>query len=59
MIFTVCERIRRERPDCWLTTIHDSVLCLPEDGEYVRNVMADEFEKLGIKPTLEVKELCP
>ena len=59
VIFTVCERIRRERPDCWLTTIHDSVLCLPEDGEYVRNVMADEFEKLGIKPTLEVKELCP
>jgi len=59
VIFTVCERIRRERPGCWLTTIHDSILCLPDDGEYVRSVMENEFEKLGVKPKLEVKQLCP
>jgi len=57
VIFTVCERIRRERPECWLTTIHDSVLCRPGDGEYVRNVMLEEFRKLGVSPRLEARRL--
>jgi hypothetical protein len=57
VIFTVCERIRKERPECWLTTIHDSVLCRPRDGEYVRCVMLDEFRKLGVSPRLEARRL--
>ena len=28
MIFKVCDRIRRERPKCWIATIHDAVACL-------------------------------
>jgi hypothetical protein len=59
VIFGVCERIRQERPECWVTTIHDSVLCLPDDGEYVRGVMLAEFAKLDVNPRLEVKQLCP
>jgi hypothetical protein len=57
VIFTVCERIRKERPECWLTTIHDSVLCRPRDGEYVRGVMLEEFDRLGFCPRLEVRRL--
>lgn len=57
VIFTVCERIRKERPNCWLTTIHDSVLCRPEDGEYVKGVMVEESAKLGVCPRLEVRSL--
>lgn len=51
----VCERIRNERPDCWIGTIHDSLLVLPETAEYVRGVMLEEFAKLGVRPRLEVE----
>ena len=39
------------------TPVHDSLLFLPEDGEYVRSVMLDEFAELGIQPRLEIKDL--
>jgi hypothetical protein len=55
MIFGVCERIRRERPNCWVNTVHDSLYCLPDDAEYCMSVMADEFAKLGVHPYLEPK----
>ena len=51
----VCERIRREKPDCWLGTIHDSLLMLPESAEYVRGVMLEEFGRLGVRPMLEIE----
>jgi hypothetical protein len=51
----VCDRIRREEPDCWISTIHDSILVQPEWAEYVRGVMSDEFGKLGVQPRLEVE----
>lgn len=57
VIFTVCECIRKERPECWLITIHDSILCRPRDGEFVRGVMLEEFGKLGVCPRLEVRRL--
>jgi hypothetical protein len=53
----VCERIRRERPDCWLGTIHDSLLMLPGDVDYGLAVMRAEFAKLGVEPRL-VPEPC-
>jgi hypothetical protein len=51
----VCERIRNESPNCWIGTIHDSLLVLPEMAEYVRGVMLEEFAKLGVRPRLEVE----
>lgn len=51
----VCERIRREEPGCWISTIHDSVLVQPEWAEYVGGVMLEEFGKLGVQPRLEVE----
>ena len=56
IIHTVCNRIRKERPDCWLTTIHDSVLVRPDDVEYVLAVMTEEFARLGVSPRLEPRE---
>jgi hypothetical protein len=53
VIYAVCDRIRKENPDLWIGTIHDSLLCLPESVDYVRAVMQDEFKKLGVKPRLE------
>ena len=55
-IYTVCERIRKERPDCWVATIHDSILTLPDNVEYVLSVMRDEFGKLGVAPRLEPRQ---
>ena len=59
VIFTVCERIRREKPDIWLLTIHDSILTLPEHADYILSVMRDEFARRNVAPRLEIKPLCP
>jgi hypothetical protein len=56
VIYTVCERIRKERPDCWVATVHDSVLTLPDNVDYVLAVMRDEFGKLGVAPRLEPRQ---
>ncbi len=55
MIYTVCERIRREAPDTFVATIHDSILHLPRDSEFIRAVLEGEFAKWGLKPRLEIK----
>jgi hypothetical protein len=54
IIYTVCERIRNEAPETFIATIHDSILHLPKDSEYVRAVLDSEFAKYGLKPKLEV-----
>lgn len=55
IIYTVCERIRKEIPETFVATIHDSILHLPRDSEYIRAVLEGEFAKWGLKPRLEVK----
>ena len=55
----VCERVRRERPDTWLATIHDSVLCHPRDADYIRSVMVEEFAGIGATPTIKRKDYGP
>ena len=56
VIDTVCDRLRRERPDMFATTIHDSVLMSRDDAEFVRLVMLDEFSKHNLNPTLKVED---
>ena len=58
VIRTVCDRIRREKQASFLTTIHDSVLFLKRDSEYVKTVVGEEFASLGVRPRLEVRELA-
>jgi len=57
IIHTVCDRIRRERPDAFVATIHDSVLVLPSDADFVVAVMKEEFAKIGLSPRLEIENL--
>ena len=42
----VCDHIRRRYPDMWVATIHDSILCQPEDLKTVKWIMESEFGKL-------------
>jgi len=58
IVYTICERIRKEQPDCFLSTIHDSILFSANNAEYVQGVMRSEFDKLGVKPKLEIKTLA-
>ena len=54
VVESVCSRLRREKNIGFVTPIHDSLLFLPNDGEYIMGVMLDEFGKLGLKPRLEI-----
>jgi hypothetical protein len=57
IIDRVCGRLRREDNTKFVTPIHDSLVFLPKDADYIKSVMEDEFTKLGICPKLEVKGL--
>jgi hypothetical protein len=57
MFGRVLPRLMTERPELFVATIHDSVLTVAENGEYVRQVMLDEFTKLGVRPIVRV-EIC-
>jgi len=48
VVFRICDRIRRERPDCWIGTIHDAVVCLEKDVPYVVGVVEQELKALSI-----------
>ena len=57
IIDKVCGRLRREGAVKFATPVHDCLLFLPEDAEYVQSVMLEEFAKLGMRPRLEPKDL--
>jgi hypothetical protein len=57
IIDTVCKRIFQERPSIFLTTIHDAILALREDCDFIRDVMLDEFRQVGVHPNLDWKAL--
>ena len=48
VIFRICDRIRRERPECWIATIHDAIACLERDVPYVLETTGQELKALGI-----------
>jgi len=56
VIHKICDRIRRERPGCWIATIHDAIACLESDVPFVVEVMEQELKTLGI--TLAAKKLA-
>jgi hypothetical protein len=55
MFGRVVPRIMRERPDLFISTIHDSILTPAGDGEFVRGVMLDEFAQLGVSPQVKIE----
>jgi hypothetical protein len=48
VIFRICDGIRRERPDVWIATIHDAVVCLERDVPFVLGTVEEELKALGI-----------
>lgn len=57
ILYNVCERIRIEKPDMFIATIHDSFLHLPQDSSYIQKVLQDEFKRLQLTPKLRIKQL--
>ncbi|MCG3147935.1 MAG: hypothetical protein PCFJNLEI_01376 [Verrucomicrobiae bacterium] len=55
MIEGVCGRLMRTHPDCPLVTIHDSIMTTPAWVEIVRGAILEEFDRIGIQPTLHVE----
>ena len=51
----VCGRLVREQPGTSFLTIHDSALAVADSSDIVRRIMREEFEKLGIRPTIREK----
>ncbi len=56
-IHAICNtRIKKERPKLPIYTIHDSILTVPTAIEYVQSIIMDEFDKLGVKPSLHLED---
>ena len=56
IINTVCRRIMLEMPEVPVFTIHDSILTTRPYVEAIRQIMIDEFARLGLTPTLHQKD---
>jgi hypothetical protein len=55
MFGRVVPRIMAERPEMFVGTIHDSVLTTAGNGEFVRQLILDEFAKLGLRPQVKME----
>jgi hypothetical protein len=55
IITKICGRIMKEHPDMFIGTIHDSVLTTPESVPIIRKIMLEEFEKIGLSPTIRIE----
>ena len=51
----ICSRIEAERPQVFLGTIHDALVTTPDQADYVRRVMTEEFARVGVTPTIRDK----
>jgi hypothetical protein len=59
MFGRVVPRIMRERPDLFISTIHDSILTPVADAQFVRAVTLDEFAQLGVSPQVKIEPCSP
>lgn len=55
MISKICRRIMVENRDAFISTIHDSILTTPENVSTIKEVMSDEFAKIGLSPTIRIE----
>jgi hypothetical protein len=58
VIDTVCERLKRLKPDMFMTTIHDAVLARKPDCDLVLSVMKEAFAEKGVHPRLEWQDVA-
>jgi hypothetical protein len=57
VIDRVCERLKRLKPDMFLTTIHDAVVARKPDCDLVLSIMKEEFEHKGVNARLEWQDV--
>ena len=57
VIDCVCQRLIEEHPGLSFLTIHDSALVVASQGEMVRNLIVEEFERFGVRATVREKLL--
>ena len=55
VIHRCCSRIKQEKPEMFVATIHDSIVASPADIEYVKSIMQDEFQKMNLAVPVKVK----
>lgn len=55
MINRVCRRIMVEIPEAPIFTIHDSILTTSPYPPSIEAIILEEFQSLGIRPTLRRK----
>jgi hypothetical protein len=57
---TVCKRITRERPDLPIFTIHDSVITIKGEEDYVDEILWEEIvESMGYSAELNIEHWSP
>lgn len=55
MINKVCKRIATDKPEMFISSIHDSLLTTPENKNYVSDVILSEFERnFDLKPSIKI-----
>jgi hypothetical protein len=55
MINTICRRIMDEYPNCFIATIHDSILTIEENVPKIKKIMLEEFKNVGLLPSMRVE----
>lgn len=56
MINKICKRIAQERPEIFVSTIHDSILTTEENKDYICSVILNEFESnFNLKPSIKIE----
>lgn len=58
VIDTVCERLKRLRPEMFMATIHDSVVAQKSNCDLIASVMKEEFALRGVHPRLEWQDVA-
>jgi len=58
MINKIVKRIAIEKPECFILTIHDSILTTKDNKEYINKVILEEFgNSFNLKPSLKTEIL--
>jgi hypothetical protein len=55
IITQICGRLMDEHKDCFISTIHDSILTTEDHVDKIKLIMKQEFKKLGILPSIRVE----
>lgn len=55
MITGICRRVMEEHQDVFMATIHDSILTTPENVPTIKQIITEEFAKIGLSPSIRIE----